>query len=91
MQMVKIQINNRAESAKAMIEMSRRGRIDSYVGDVYMVPEAILGVLNGMGVSYHELGRGGPDYAENTLRDTLAAHPQRRPAGPSGQGSTDQG
>jgi hypothetical protein len=77
MQMIKIQIPDRAESAKAMIEMSRRGRIDCYADDVYMVPEAMLGVLNGMGVSYRELGRGGPDYAEKTLRDTLATHAQQ--------------
>lgn len=91
MQMVKIQIPDRAESARAMIEMSRRGRIDCYADDVYMVPEAILGLLTGMGVSYREIGRGGPDYAEKTLRDTLAAHAQRRPGGQSGQSSTDQG
>jgi hypothetical protein len=76
MQMVKIQIPDRAESGRAMLEMSRRGKIDCYAGDVYMVPEAILGVLKGMGVTYRELGRGGPDYAEKTLRDTLAAQVQ---------------
>lgn len=91
MQMVKIQIPDRADSAKAMIEMSRRGRIDCYADDVYMVPEAMLGVLNGMGVSFRELERGGPDYAEKTLRDTLAAHAQRRSAGQPGQVSTDKG
>jgi hypothetical protein len=91
MQMVKIQIPDRAESAKAMLEMSRRGRIDCYADEVYVVPEAMLGVLKGMGVSYRELGRGGPDYAAKTLRDTLAAHVQRRPAGQPGQVSTDQG
>jgi hypothetical protein len=91
MQMVKIQIPDRAESAKAMIEMSRRGRIDCYADDIYMVPEAMLGVLQGMGVSYREVGRGGPDYAEKTLRDTLAAHTQRRAADQRGQVSTDQG
>jgi hypothetical protein len=61
MQMVKIQIPDRTESAKAMLEMSRRGRIDCYADDIYMVPEGMLGVLKGMGVSYRELGRGGPD------------------------------
>jgi hypothetical protein len=66
MQMVKIQIPDRAESARAMIEMSRRGRIDCYADDVYLVPEAMLGILNGMGVTYQEIGRGGPDYAEKT-------------------------
>jgi hypothetical protein len=91
MQMIRIQIPDRAESAKAMIELSRRGRIDCYADDVYTVPEAMLGVLNGMGVSYRELGRGGPDYAEKTRRDTLAAHAQRRRAGQPGQVSTDPG
>jgi hypothetical protein len=42
------------------------------------VPEAMLGILTGMGVSYREVGRGGPDYAAKTLRDTLAAHAQRQ-------------
>ncbi len=83
MQMVKIQIPDRTESAKAMIEMSRRGRIDCYADDVYMVPEAMLGVLQGMGVTYTEIGRGGPDYAEKTLRDTLAAHAQPAQGGSS--------
>ena len=54
-----------------------------------MVPEAMLGVLKGIGVSYRELDRGGPDYAEKTLRDTLAAHAQRRPTDQPGQISTD--
>ena len=91
MQLIKIQIPDRAESARAMIEMSRRGRIDCYADDVYMVPEAMLGVLNGMGVSYQELGRGGPDYAEKTLRDTLAAHAQRRASGPAREVLSDAG
>jgi hypothetical protein len=91
MQMVKVQIPDRSESAKAMIEMSRRGRIDCYADDVYMIPEAMLGVLKGMGVSYRELDRGGPDNAEKTLRDTLTAHAQRRSPGQPGQVSTDQG
>jgi hypothetical protein len=90
MQLVKIQILDRAESARAMLEMSRRGRIDCYADDVYRVPEAILGVLQGMGATYRERGRGGPDYAEKMLRDTLAAHAQRRPPGQSGQVSTDR-
>jgi len=74
MQMVKIQIPDKRDSVRAMLELSRRGRIDCYADDVYMVPEALLGLLNGLGVQYHELNRGGPDYAEKTLRDTLAAH-----------------
>jgi hypothetical protein len=91
MQMVKIQIPDPAESAKAMIELSRRGRVDCYADQIYMVPEAMLAVLSGMGVNYREVGRGGPDYAEKTLRDTVATHAQRRSAGKPGQVSTDQG
>jgi hypothetical protein len=81
MQMVKIQIPDREESAKAMIEMARRGRVDCYADDVFIVPEPALELLKKLGVSYQELERGGIDYAEKTLRDTLAAHAQRRPAG----------
>ena len=91
MQMVKIQIPDKQESTRAMLELSRRGRVDCYADDVYVVPEAALDCLRGMGVHYQELGRGGIDYAEKTLRDTLAAHAQRRAAGQSGHVSTDQG
>jgi hypothetical protein len=73
MQMVKIQIPDRAESARALLEMSRRGKIDCYADEVYMVPEPALDLLKGLGITYHELGRGGIDDAEKTLRDTLAA------------------
>jgi hypothetical protein len=91
MQMVKIQIPDRAESGRAMLEMSRRCKIDCYADEVYMVPEAMLGVLKGMGIHYRELGRGGLDYAEKTLRDTLAAHAQRRAASQPGQVPADKG
>ena len=78
MQWVKIHIPDRAESAKAAVEMSGCGRIDCYAGDVYMVPEPALEFLNGLGITFKELERGGWDYAQKTLRDTLAAHAQRR-------------
>lgn len=81
MQMVKIQIPDRAESARAFVEMVRRGRVDCYADQVYMVPDPALDLLRELGVSWVELGRGGMDYAEKTLRDTLAAHAQRRPVG----------
>jgi len=77
-QMVKIQIPDKNESARAMMELSRHGRIDCYADEVYMVPEPALDVLKDLGVTFQELGRGGMDYAEKTLRDTLAAHAQRR-------------
>lgn len=78
MQMVKIQIPDRDAGTRAMMELSRLGRIDCYADGVYMVPEAALDVLRGLGVAYHELGRGGLDYAEKALRDSLAVHAQRR-------------
>jgi hypothetical protein len=80
MQYVKIQITDKAHNARALVEMGKRGRIDCYPDRVYMVPEPALELLNEMKVKYQELGRGGMDYAEKTLRDTLAAHAQRRPA-----------
>lgn len=76
MQMVKIQIPDQPNRALATLEISRRGRIDSYPDHVYMVPEPALDLLKQHGVAYTELGRGGFDYAEKTLRDALAAHAQ---------------
>jgi hypothetical protein len=80
MQFVKIQIPDPAESATALVEMSGRGRIDCYADDVYMVPEPALDLLKTLNITYSELGRGGWDYAQTTLRDTLAIHSQRRKA-----------
>ncbi len=78
--MVKIQIPDQSNRASAMLEVSRRGRVDCYPEHVYMVPEPALEVLTQLRVAYEELGRGGFDYAEKTLRDALAAGVQRRPA-----------
>jgi hypothetical protein len=73
MQMVKIQIPDKSESARALVEMARRGRVDCYPDDVYIIPEPALELLRTLGVTYQELGRGGFDYAQKALRDTLAA------------------
>jgi hypothetical protein len=81
MQMVKIRIPNKEESARATVEMARRGRVDCYADQVYIVPESALELLKNMGVTYQELERGGIDYAEKALRDTLATQAQRRPSG----------
>jgi hypothetical protein len=69
-QMVKIQIPGQRQRASAVLEISRRGRVDCYPDHVYVVPEPALDAL---GVTYQEPGRGGFDYAEKTLRDALAA------------------
>jgi hypothetical protein len=81
---VKIQIPDKAQSAQAMIELARRGRIDCYADDIYMVPEPALELLGQLGIAYVELGRGGFDYAQKTLRDTLAAQAQRQETGQPG-------
>ncbi len=76
MQMIKIHIPDPAESAKAFGALIRRGRVDCYRDQIYVVPEPALDVIRGMGITFHELGRGGLDYAEKTLRDSLAAQAQ---------------
>jgi hypothetical protein len=73
MQMVKIQIPDKAESAKAFATLIRRGRVDCYRDEIYIVPEPALEVLKDLRITYQELGRGGLDYAEKALRDSLAA------------------
>ncbi len=73
MQMVKIQIPDKKESAKALVEMSGRGRVLCFADDVYIVPEPALQLLDTLGITYQELGRGGYDYAEKALRDASAA------------------
>ncbi|HYT88878.1 MAG TPA: hypothetical protein VEL76_09230 [Gemmataceae bacterium] len=73
MQMVKIQIADKQESARALVEMSGRGRVLCFADDVYIVPEPALQLLAGLKIQYVELGRGGFDYAEKALRDASAA------------------
>ena len=73
MQMVKIHIPDPADSAKAFGALIRRGRVDCYRDRIYVVPEPALNMLKDMGIAFQELGRGGLDYAEKALRDSLAA------------------
>jgi hypothetical protein len=75
MQLVKIQIADRDECAKAFAALVRRGRVDCFRDNIFLVPEPALEVLQELGVNYVELGRGGLDYAQKTLRDSVAAHP----------------
>lgn len=72
MQMVKIQIPDRAESVKAFSALMRRGRVDCYADNTYVIPVPGLQLLQQLNVTYIELGRGGLDYAEKTLRDSSA-------------------
>ena len=73
MQMVKIQIPDKDECARAFSALIRRGRVDCFRDNVFIVPEPALQVLKTMGVNYQELGRGGLDYAQKALRDSVAA------------------
>lgn len=73
MQMVKIQIPDKAERANALVEMSGRGRVICLPDNVFIVPEPALKLLESLAVGYQELGRGGIDYAEKALRDSSAA------------------
>jgi hypothetical protein len=73
MQMVKIQIPDRADRVKCLVELARRGRVICLPDDVFIVPEPALELLRSLGVHHTELGRGGLDYAEKALRDSLAA------------------
>jgi hypothetical protein len=76
MQMVKIHVPDRADSARCLVEVSGRGRVIGLPGDVYIVPEPALALLDSLGIRYVEQERGGLDYAEKALRDSLAAHVQ---------------
>jgi hypothetical protein len=74
MQMVKIQIPSREDRCRCLVELARRGRIVCLPDNVFIVPEPALELLQSLSVQVIELGRGGLDYAEKALRDSLAAH-----------------
>ena len=58
MQMVKIQIPDPDECAKGFAAMVRRGRVDCFRDNVFIVPETALSVLEELGVSFLALERG---------------------------------
>lgn len=71
MQMVKIQIPDRGDRAKTLGKLVGVCRIICLRDNVFIIPEPALQELGQLGVSYHELGRGGMDYAQKALRDSL--------------------
>ena len=81
MQMVKIHIPERSDRAKAMETLTLRGRVICLPDNHFIVPEPALEVLKSLSVVYQELERGGFDYAEKALRDSLAGEVQRRATG----------
>jgi hypothetical protein len=73
MQMVKIQVPGNDACGRAFAALVRRGRVDTYRDNIFIVPEPALDILRSLGIAYVELGRGGLDYAEKALRDSSAA------------------
>jgi hypothetical protein len=71
-QMTKIQIADRGERANALVEMGKRGRVICLPDHIFVVPEPALELIQSLGVTYQELGRGGLDYAEKALRGSSA-------------------
>lgn len=76
MQMIKIQIPDREDRARALGKLVGVCRVDCFRDNVFIVPEPALELLNQAGVTYQELGRGGIDYAQKALRDSLARQVQ---------------
>ena len=76
MDMFKIQIPDKDDRTRAFSALIRRGRVDCFRDNVFIVPEPALEVLQSLGVRYLELGRGGLDYAQKALRDSAAAPAQ---------------
>ena len=70
---VKIQIPDREECTRGFAAMIRRGRVDCYRENTFIVPEPALELLRDLNVNFLELGRGGFDYAQKALRDSAAA------------------
>jgi hypothetical protein len=77
MQMVKIQIPDKEECARGFSALVRRGRVDCFRDNIFIVPEPALALLSSLAVYYGELGRGGLDYAQKALRDSVAAETYR--------------
>ncbi len=73
MRMIKIQISDKHERTKGFAALVRKGRVMCFRDNVFIIPEPGLEVLKSLGVHYVELGRGGMDYAQKALRDSLAA------------------
>lgn len=73
MQMVKLQIPDKDECGRAFLALIRRGRVECLRDNVFIAPEAAIEVIEDLGVTYQELGRGGLDYAQKAIRDSAPA------------------
>ena len=70
MQMVKIRIPDEAQCANGFAALAKQGRVDCFRDNVFVVPEPGLELLQQLGITFVELGRGGLDYAQKALRDS---------------------
>jgi hypothetical protein len=70
--MIKIQIPDKDESAKAFVELARTSRIACLPDDVYVVPESALALLRNLGVSFRQLAPGDNGHAAAALRSPTA-------------------
>jgi hypothetical protein len=68
MQMVKVQVPDRDECTRAFAALMRLGRVDCYPDNTFIIPEPGVQLLQQMGLTFVELGRGGLDYAQRSLR-----------------------
>jgi hypothetical protein len=57
MQLVKIQIPDNAACARGFAALIRRGRVDCFRDNVFIVPESAVEVLQELKVPFVELGR----------------------------------
>jgi hypothetical protein len=76
--MVKIQIPDEENAGNAFAVLVRRGRIDCYRDNVFIVPEPALDVLQSISIPFIELGRGALDYAEHALSEAQRQELDRR-------------
>lgn len=57
MQMVKIQIPNSEDCAQGFSALIRRGRVDCYPDNIFIIPEPGLQLLQQLGIAFTERGR----------------------------------
>jgi hypothetical protein len=78
MRMIKIQIPDRDECARGFAALIRRGRVDCFKDNVFVVPERAVSVLQDTGVRYVELAREELDYTQSALWRFPAINPGKR-------------
>src|SRR5437773_1051362 len=74
MRMVKIRIANQPGRADALLRLMRRGQVVCFPEDVYVVPEAALGVLRSSEVTFQELEPDVENAWVGQLREWVQSH-----------------